>query len=123
MKLAAITDHLQDSQILSISNRIKQRILAGEKMYNLTVGDFDPTIFPIPELLEEYIHEAYRNKYTNYPPSDGLLELREGLAPIGQHLLDKALVARIFKFFIAAQCVIFVEPCGIVRVVAICCAA
>lgn len=80
MKLAAITDHLQDSQILSISNRIKQRILAGEKMYNLTVGDFDPTIFPIPELLEEYIHEAYRNKYTNYPPSDGLLELRESIA-------------------------------------------
>jgi len=80
MKLAAITDHLQDSQILTISNRIKQRILAGEKMYNLTVGDFDPTIFPIPEILEDYIHEAYRNKYTNYPPSDGLLELRESIS-------------------------------------------
>src|SRR5690606_33535759 len=36
--------------------------------------------FPIPQELEDYIIEAYRNKLTNYPPGDGMLVLRQAVA-------------------------------------------
>ncbi|HEX6914040.1 MAG TPA: aminotransferase class I/II-fold pyridoxal phosphate-dependent enzyme, partial [Chitinophagaceae bacterium] len=57
-----------------------ERIRQGEKIYNYTIGDFDPSIFPIPERLEELIVQAYRNHYTNYPPADGVAELRTSVA-------------------------------------------
>src|SRR5690606_20079962 len=50
------------------------------KIYNYTIGDFDPKIFPIPKELEEGIIKAYQDKYTNYPPGDGVLELRLAVA-------------------------------------------
>ena len=45
-------------------------------MANLTVGDFSPTEFRIPKRLETLIAEALASGQTNYPPSDGTLELR-----------------------------------------------
>lgn len=79
MKLSTIAETLPSSQILAISNSIKQRIQAGEKIYNLTVGDFDSQLFPIPEVLEEYILNAYKSKFTNYPLAEGNLDLREAI--------------------------------------------
>ena len=29
--------------------------IEGEKIYNLTIGDFDPKLFPIPQELEDEI--------------------------------------------------------------------
>jgi len=46
---------------------------------NLTVGDFDPRHFPIPEPLREGIIQAFRSGETNYPPSDGLVTLRQAV--------------------------------------------
>jgi aspartate aminotransferase len=43
------------------------------------VGDFDPSIFPIPKELEDAIVEAYRKHFTNYPAAEGNLDLREAI--------------------------------------------
>ena len=78
--LSQLSESLTGSEIVRLGNEIADRIRQGEKIYNYTIGDFDPKIFPIPELLEQLIIDAYKNNYTNYPPGDGLLELREAVA-------------------------------------------
>ncbi|HEY0897936.1 MAG TPA: aminotransferase class I/II-fold pyridoxal phosphate-dependent enzyme, partial [Sphingobacteriaceae bacterium] len=47
---------------------------------NLTIGDFDPAIYPIPEKLKSNIIDAYHANQTNYPPADGVLVLRESVS-------------------------------------------
>src|SRR5258706_5938245 len=79
MKLSHIAETLPGSQILAISNAIKQRMITGETIYNFTVGDYDPSIFPIPEALEQEIINAFQKKYTNYPLAEGNLDLREAI--------------------------------------------
>jgi aspartate aminotransferase len=59
---------------------IKAKMKGGEKIYNFTIGDFDSSIFPIPKKLEEEIIEAYQNKFTTYPPAEGILALRQSVA-------------------------------------------
>jgi aspartate aminotransferase len=63
-----------------LGNAISERIRNGERIYNFTIGDFDPSIFPIPQQLEDEIIGAYKHHYTNYPPADGILELRKSVA-------------------------------------------
>ena len=65
---------------MRLGGEIKEKIKRGEKIYNFTIGDFDSSIFPIPEKLENEIIEAYRNKCTTYPPADGILALRESVS-------------------------------------------
>jgi len=84
MKLSNLAETLPGSQILAISNAIKQRIQAGETIYNFTIGDFDPAIFPIPEMLEDEIINAYLERFTNYPMAEGNLDLREAIASFTQ---------------------------------------
>ena len=52
---------------------------AGTSICNLTVGDFDPRQFPIPERLRTGITQALEAGETNYPPSDGVQELRQSV--------------------------------------------
>jgi len=78
--LSKLAESLVGSEIVRLGNEINDRIRQGEHIYNFTIGDFDPNIFPIPKELEELIVESYRNRYTNYPPGDGLLELRTAVA-------------------------------------------
>ena len=78
--LSQLADSLVGSEIVKLGNEINRRIKHGEKIYNYTIGDFDPDIFPIPALLEEYIIDEYKQKSTNYPPADGIPELREAVA-------------------------------------------
>jgi aspartate aminotransferase len=59
---------------------IKAKMKGGEKIYNFTIGDFDSSIFPIPKKLEEEIISAYQNKFTTYPPAEGILALRQSVA-------------------------------------------
>ena len=79
-KLSNLAESLVGSEIVKLGNEINNRIRNGEKIYNYTIGDFAPAIFPIPEELEQAIIDAYRNGFTNYPPADGLLVLREAVA-------------------------------------------
>jgi len=78
-KYSQLAETLIGSEIVKLGNAISERIRAGEKIYNFTIGDFDPSIFPIPEALEEEIIRAYKEKYTNYPSADGILELRQSV--------------------------------------------
>ena len=80
MKLSHLSETLIGSEIVKLGGEIRERIRQGEHIYNFTVGDFDPKIFPIPKELEEAIIEAYRQHFTNYPPGEGSLELREAVS-------------------------------------------
>jgi len=80
MKLSHLSETLIGSEIVKLGGEIRERIRQGEHIYNFTVGDFDPKIFPIPKELEENIIEAYRQHFTNYPPGEGSLELREAVS-------------------------------------------
>jgi aspartate aminotransferase len=70
---------LKGSEILRIATEIRAKLAAGEKICNLTVGDFDPRQFRIPKLLEEATIEAIRRGETNYPPGIGMPVLREAV--------------------------------------------
>lgn len=80
MKLSHLSETLIGSEIVKLGGEIKERIRNGETIYNFTVGDFDPKIFPIPKELENEIVEAYRQHFTNYPLGEGNLDLREAIA-------------------------------------------
>src|ERR1700748_1010522 len=80
MKLSHLAETLIGSEIVKLGGEIREKIRKGEKIYNFTVGDFDPKIFPIPKDLEDDIVEAYRQHYTNYPAAEGNLDLRESIS-------------------------------------------
>ncbi len=67
------------SEILQIAASIRALKAAGRSICNLTVGDFDPRQFPIPEGLKRGVVEALEQGHTNYPPAEGLPELREAV--------------------------------------------
>ncbi len=71
---------LVGSEILRIAGEIRTLVAAGRAICNLTVGDFDPRYFPIPEVLMEGIRAALEKGETNYPPSNGLEGLRAAVA-------------------------------------------
>lgn len=79
MKLSTLSSTLIGSEIVKIGGEIREKIRKGEKVYNYTVGDFDPSLFPIPAELEEAIVSAYRKHLTNYPAAEGNLDLRESI--------------------------------------------
>lgn len=79
-KFSTLAENLIGSEIVRLGNEINERKRRGEHIYNFTIGDFDPQVFPIPQLLETLIKEAYDHHYTNYPPADGLAELRQAVA-------------------------------------------
>lgn len=80
MKLSNFAETLIGSEIVKLGNAINERIANGEKIYNYTIGDFDPAIFPIPQALEDEIIESYKNHHTNYPPASGITELRNSVS-------------------------------------------
>lgn len=86
-RLSHMAENLIGSEIIRLGNEISRRIREGEPIYNLTIGDFDPGLFPIPDGLRELIIQAYREGQTNYPPADGIVELRAAVS----HFLNGAL--------------------------------
>lgn len=80
MKLSHLAETLIGSEIIKLGGEIRERIRKGQRIYNFTIGDFDPAIFPIPKELEDAIVEAYRQHFTNYPAAEGNLDLRETIS-------------------------------------------
>jgi aspartate aminotransferase len=78
------------SEILKIASQIRALKAQGAEICNLTVGDFDPAHFPIPASLLEGVKAALTAGHTNYPPSDGVLALREAVARFYARGLDLA---------------------------------
>ncbi len=77
MSVSVLAQTLKGSEIIKIGNEINELKKQGQNIANLTIGDFDPAIYPIPEELQKGIIEAYQQHQTNYPPADGVLELRK----------------------------------------------
>jgi len=70
---------LMGSGILKVAAEIRDLVAKGHKVCNLTVGDFSPREFPIPTELRDLIGEALKAGETNYPPADGMPELRQAV--------------------------------------------
>jgi aspartate aminotransferase len=79
-RLSNLAETLIGSEIVKLGNAINERIRNGETIYNFTIGDFNPQVFPIPQELENLIIEAYQKHYTNYPAAEGILELRNAVS-------------------------------------------
>jgi aspartate aminotransferase len=77
--LSALARGVIGSEILRIAGEIRALKAQGAAICNLTVGDFDPAYFPIPVELLEGTRAALAEGHTNYPPSDGVLALREAV--------------------------------------------
>ena len=46
MKLSHLSETLIGSEIVKLGGEIREKIRRGERIFNFTVGDFDPSIFP-----------------------------------------------------------------------------
>lgn len=79
-KVSEMAENLVGSEIIKLAGEVKNKINNGEKIHNLTIGDFNPDLFPIPTELKEEIIKAYQNDETNYPAANGIKELRDVVA-------------------------------------------
>jgi aspartate aminotransferase len=70
---------LVGSEILKIGAEMRALRATGRTICDLTVGDFDPRQFPIPERLRGAVAAALDRGETNYPPSNGMPELRQAV--------------------------------------------
>lgn len=77
MKVSKLAANLIGSEIVKIGNEVNDLKAKGAEIANLTIGDLNSNIYPIPALLKEEIQKAYQNNLTNYPPANGLLSLRK----------------------------------------------
>lgn len=80
LALSHLAENLVGSEIIRIAAKINERIAAGETINNLTIGDFDPKVFPLPEAYINEIVTAYREGHTNYPQANGMEALREAVS-------------------------------------------
>jgi aspartate aminotransferase len=80
MTVSKMAAGLIGSEIIKIGNEVNEMIRRGENICNLTIGDFDPSIFPIPGELQQEITRAYGAGHTNYPPANGMADLRQSVA-------------------------------------------
>lgn len=85
LMVSRMAESLIGSEIIKLAADINEKIRNGETVYNLTIGDFNPKIFPIPAGLKKLIIEAYNNDETNYPAADGMLDLRKAVS----HLIEQ----------------------------------
>ncbi|WP_295668803.1 aminotransferase class I/II-fold pyridoxal phosphate-dependent enzyme [uncultured Mucilaginibacter sp.] len=80
MSVSVLAQNLHGSEIIKIAGEINELKRQGQNIANLTIGDFDSNIYPIPEGLKLGIVDAYDHNQTNYPPADGMLNLRESVS-------------------------------------------
>lgn len=80
MKVSRLAENIVGSEIIKLAAEVNEKIRQGEKIYNLTIGDFSPKEFPIPQELKQYIVDEYFNDQTNYPAADGMAELRNSVS-------------------------------------------
>lgn len=82
LKVSKLAENIIGSEIIKLAAEVNEKIKNGEKIYNLTIGDFNPKVFPIPTELKQAIVDAYFDDQTNYPAADGMLELREAVSKL-----------------------------------------
>jgi aspartate aminotransferase len=77
--LSRLSQGLIGSEVLRIAAEIRALAAQGRPICNLTVGDFDSREFRPPAALLEGVRQALADGHTNYPPSNGVLELRQAV--------------------------------------------
>lgn len=82
MKVSKLAENIVGSEIIKLAGEVNEKIKQGEKIYNFTIGDFNPAVFPIPDELKNLIISEYHAGQTNYPPADGMPELREAVSSL-----------------------------------------
>jgi aspartate aminotransferase len=80
-------NNIVGSEIIKISQQIKE-ISKTKPVTNLTIGDFNSKLWPIPSLLRSEIKNCYDEDLTNYPNSQGEIGLRESVSQHIQHQFD-----------------------------------
>lgn len=85
--LSHLARELSGSEILKIAASVRALQASGVPVCNLTVGDFLPQQFPIPQGLQAAVLRAYAGRQTNYPPSDGMPALREAVVGLYKRTL------------------------------------
>jgi aspartate aminotransferase len=85
LPLSALAEHIIGSEIIRIGAEVNERIRSGARIFNMTIGDFNPAVFPVPEHLSASITKHYQAHQTNYPAAEGMAELRQAIA----HLLRR----------------------------------
>ena len=78
-RFSLLAEGLIGSPILKIAAEVRALLAQGAKICNLTVGDFAPSEFPVPELLSRELAAAVQRGETNYPPSSGMPGLRKAV--------------------------------------------
>ncbi len=86
-RVAPVAARIIGSEILKIAADIRAMLAEGKEICNLTVGDFNSKYFPIPDYLEQQIDKSLKAGETNYPPSDGMLNLRKAVQQFYQRRL------------------------------------
>lgn len=82
LKVSKLAQNIVGSEIIKLAAEVNEKIKQGEKVYNFTIGDFNPKLFPIPAELKSAIISAYEDDQTNYPAADGMLELRQSVSKL-----------------------------------------
>lgn len=82
LKVSKLAQNIIGSEIIKLAAEVNEKIKKGEKVYNLTIGDFNSKVFPIPSELKKAIINAYEDDQTNYPAADGMLELRQAVSKL-----------------------------------------
>ncbi len=77
--VAQVAATLEASPILGIAAQVRALVAAGKTVCNLTIGDFEPKHYPLPQKLLDGTAQAMRDGWTNYPPANGILELRQAV--------------------------------------------
>ncbi len=87
IRVSVLADTLIGSEIIKLNQDIKRMIDQGNKIINLTIGDYDPNIFPLPAHLRDLIKLSYDHGQTNYPPADGVFSLKASIGFfLNQHM-------------------------------------
>lgn len=77
MKGSLRINHLEESQTLAISKKVRELKAAGKDIVGLTLGEPD---FNTPDHIREAAQEAIKDGFTHYPPVAGIPELRAAVA-------------------------------------------
>ena len=80
LRVSQLAENIIGSEIIKLAGEVNEKIKKGEKIFNLTIGDFNPSVFPIPAELKQLIVDQYFADQTNYPSADGMLELRKAVS-------------------------------------------
>lgn len=82
LKVSKLAENIIGSEIIKLAAEVNEKIKQGEQIYNLTIGDFNPKVFPIPAELKQFIVDEYFADQTNYPVADGMPELRQAVSDL-----------------------------------------